>query len=152
MPILGFLKQGMSAKKLALAVSLALIIGIVPLPWVSTLLCTAIALLFRLNLPVIQFVNQIVYPLQIALFVPFLKGGEYLLESPPTNLTIDQITEMIQSDVFAAAKVLWQIMLTATFSWSLLCVPLFFIVYFTLLPILKRYAKRKQMEEPVASN
>jgi uncharacterized protein (DUF2062 family) len=149
LPILGFLKQGISPEKLALALALGFVIGIVPVPWASTLICALIALVFRLNMPVIQFINQIVYPVQIALFFPFLKGGEFILETPPLNIDLDQITALVQSDLLSAFSILWEVMLLATFSWSLLCVPLFFVIYFLALPLLRKYAMKKQWDKSV---
>jgi len=36
----------------------------------------------RLNLPAIQLVNLVVYPLQLALLVPFLRAGAWLSIAP----------------------------------------------------------------------
>ena len=53
-PLLALLKQGMSPNRLALCVALGIVIGNIPILGVSTLICAAIALVFRLNLPAID--------------------------------------------------------------------------------------------------
>jgi uncharacterized protein (DUF2062 family) len=49
-PLLRLLQQGVSAERLALCVAIGVVVGNIPILGTSTLLCAAIALLFRLNL------------------------------------------------------------------------------------------------------
>ncbi|MGD9080043.1 MAG: DUF2062 domain-containing protein, partial [Desulfobacterales bacterium] len=58
------LTGGMSLRKIALCISLGFVLGIFPVLGATSLLCTAAALALRLNLPAIQVVNYMVYPLQ----------------------------------------------------------------------------------------
>jgi len=67
--------QGVSPRKLALTISLGLFIGTIPVLWGSTLICAGLAARLRLNHPAIQSANYLVYPLQIALVVPFYRLG-----------------------------------------------------------------------------
>jgi len=75
-PLNGFLRQGLSAKKLSLCLALGVTIGTFPVLGMTTILCTLAALIFKLNMPVIQFANYLVYPLQIVLLVPFYYLGD----------------------------------------------------------------------------
>ena len=56
-PLLALLRQGISPRRLALCVAIGIVVGNVPILGVSTLLCGALALLFRLNLPAMQLVQ-----------------------------------------------------------------------------------------------
>jgi uncharacterized protein (DUF2062 family) len=73
---------------LSLSIALGAVIGILPVLGSTTLLCAAAAILLRLNLPVIQLSNYLVYPLQIALLIPFVRLGAFLfqVEAPPFSI------------------------------------------------------------------
>ncbi len=73
-----FLRCGLSPRRMALTLALGVTIGILPVVWGATLLCSLAALFFRLNQAGIQAVNYLAYPLQLALFVPFFRMGEKL--------------------------------------------------------------------------
>jgi uncharacterized protein (DUF2062 family) len=53
-PLLKLLSSGLAPSRLALCVAVGIVIGTIPILGVSTILCTLVALLFRLNLPAIQ--------------------------------------------------------------------------------------------------
>ncbi len=80
-----FLRSGLSPRKMALTLALGSVIGILPVLWGATLLCVIAAALFRLNQAGIQAVNYLAYPIQIALFIPFYRLGEWLF---PGSLVI----------------------------------------------------------------
>ena len=71
----GQLRQGADPWRLSLAVVLAVLIGIIPLLGATTVLCILAASVLRLNHAVMQAVNYLVYPLQIALLPVFLRAG-----------------------------------------------------------------------------
>lgn len=71
----GWLRQGISPRRLALTLALGFTIGCVPVLGVPTLLCAALALALGLNLPAIQAANYIAMPFQLALIAPFLRLG-----------------------------------------------------------------------------
>jgi len=54
----------MSPNRLALCVALGIVIGNIPILGVSTLICAAIALVFRLSLAAIQIVQAAMAPIQ----------------------------------------------------------------------------------------
>ncbi len=74
-----WLRQGMSPRRLALTLALGLAIGCIPVVGIPTLVCAALALTLRLNLPAIQAANYAVMPLQLILIVPFIKLGGWLM-------------------------------------------------------------------------
>lgn len=69
---------GLSPDSIALIVTLGLTLGVFPVYGAPTLLCAAVSLLLRLNLPAIQLVNQLTTPLQLAMLFPFLRLGSQL--------------------------------------------------------------------------
>ena len=74
--------EEMSDEELALIVALGFVLGLVPVPVCATLLCALAAVVLRLNGPAIQAVNYVVYPLQLALFAPFMRLGGWLFRAP----------------------------------------------------------------------
>ena len=61
-PLLALLSQGIAPDRLALCVAIGVVVGNIPILGVSTILCGAVALAFRLNLPAIQIVQAAMAP------------------------------------------------------------------------------------------
>src|SRR5580658_2835463 len=76
-----WLLQGISPRRLALTLALGFAVGCIPVVGIPTLVCAALALTLRLNLPAIQAANYVAMPLQLLLIVPFIKLGGWLLSS-----------------------------------------------------------------------
>ncbi len=142
-PLLNFLKQGLSPEKLALCVALGLLLGTFPVLGSTTLLCTAAALAFRLNMPAIQLINYFTYPLQLLLFIPFIRAGEFLFGQPPIPLDLVKIFTMLQTDVVGAINSLWMTNVRAIAAWSLSAPLIAIALYFLLVPIFRRLATEK---------
>jgi uncharacterized protein (DUF2062 family) len=77
----GWLRQGVSPRRLALTLALGFAIGCIPVLGVPTVLCVVLALGLRLNLPAIQAANYLAMPLQLMLIVPFVRLGGWLFGS-----------------------------------------------------------------------
>src|SRR5262245_35096989 len=86
-PIVGQLTQGVTPEKIALTVALGIALGVFPILGSSTVLCVIAGILIRLNQPIIQAVNYLVYPLQLVLLIPFYRAGEHLLGRTPIPLS-----------------------------------------------------------------
>lgn len=74
-PLVPLLLGGASPRRLAWALTAGAVIGLMPLPWGTSLLCLAAALLLRLKPAAVQLANYAVYPLQILLFLPYFHLG-----------------------------------------------------------------------------
>lgn len=82
-----WLRQGMSPRRLALTLALGFAVGCIPVVGVPTLLCAALALGLRLNLPAIQAANYAAMPLQLVLILPFARlGGRLFSAGSPAAL------------------------------------------------------------------
>jgi uncharacterized protein (DUF2062 family) len=141
-PILDLLRQGVTPEKIALSLALGVALGVFPLLGSTTALCALAALVLRLNLPAIQVINYFVYPLQIALLIPFFRLGERLFRAPHLPLSVPQIYAMMHANVWDAIRSLWTTTWHAILVWCLLA-PLFAaVVYAVLLPALRRVLRR----------
>ena len=81
-PLLDLSLRGLSPEAIALSIAVGFSLGLFPLPGCPTLLCALAAVVLRLNAPAVQVVNYLVYPLQLALFAPFMRLGGRLFRFP----------------------------------------------------------------------
>jgi len=139
-PLLALLRQGMSPQRLALCVAIGIVVGNVPILGISTILCTAIALLFRLNLPAIQLVQALMAPSQILLIIPFVRLGERIMHAPPQPLSIKQGLALIAEGAGHAFVVLRDAIVHAGLAWMLVAPLAVFLFYRLLTPLLERAA------------
>ena len=141
-PIKHLLIQGITPEKIALGLALGVVLAVFPVLGSTTLLCTVAALLLDLNLPVLQLLNWFMYPVQLALVVPFMRAGAYLFRTPPLPFSLPQMLMMFRADWSHTLRMLWVSALQATAVW-LLCAPIAIaVLYRTLRPLLSHLAQR----------
>jgi uncharacterized protein (DUF2062 family) len=150
-PILDLLKQGVTPEKLALSLALGAALGVFPALGWTTGLCAIAALALRLNLPAIQIVNYFMYPVQIALLIPFFRLGERLFRAPHLPISVPQMYAMIRVSMWGAIKVLWTTTWHAIIVWMLIAPIFVAAAYGVLAPFLRRVLRRqiKQTAEAV---
>ncbi len=138
LPLLALLRQGITPEKLALSVALGVVLGVFPALGTTTLLCTGAALLLRLNLPAIQLVNYLVYPLQLVLLVPFLQAGSRVMGGSVMRMPIGEILSMLQTQPWALIRMLWVASAGAAAIWLVLSPFAAAAIYLVLVPVLRR--------------
>ena len=117
--VLELLKQGITPHKIALASVLGALLGIAPVMGTTIISCTIAALALRLNLVLIQIVNNLVYPLQLVLIIPFVQVGQRLFSQPPMPLSVSQILTMVKADFWGSMVVLWSYTWHGAVAWLL---------------------------------
>ena len=141
-PVVKILKQGISPEKIALSIAWGVMLGIFPVLGTTTILCTVVAVMLRLNLPIIQLANWLVYPLQIILMIPFLVAGGYLFGSEPFMQDAGELIVLFKSDWFNAFYFLWEVLVQAVLVWLILTPVAIMLIYRILKSVLKsRYIK-----------
>lgn len=140
-PFVELLKQGVSPEKIALTIAIGVSLGVIPIIGSTTTLCTLAALALRLNLPAILLVNGIVYPLQLALLIPFLRAGAWLFRVEGPKLTVGQIFTMIRASIPHTIATLWTATMHALVVWLIAGCIVSALTYVILLAILKRFWK-----------
>ncbi|MCZ6580295.1 MAG: DUF2062 domain-containing protein [Nitrospirae bacterium] len=138
-PVTGLLKQGLSPPKLAMVIALGITLSVFPVIGTTTGLCAVVALLFRLNLPAIQVANYAAFPLQIMLFFPFLEIGEAVSGNSLGTISEDTLVSAFNAGFIEAIQELSGYLLLACLGWAIAAVPLFFVVYFIMKPLLQKY-------------
>lgn len=139
-PLLALLRQGIAPDRLALCVALGVVVGNIPILGVSTILCTVIALVFRLNLPAIQLVQAVMAPSQVLLIIPFVRLGEWLLRVPPQPLSIKEGLDLLARGAGHAIVVLWDAILHAGLAWIVVAPFAVYSFYKLLTPVFARAA------------
>lgn len=96
--IVSQLKQGTAPEKIALSITLGMVIGIFPILGATTIMCSLMAWRLKLNQPLIQLTNYLMSPLHLLLLLPFYRAGETLFAQP--HVPIFSITQLM--DRFSA--------------------------------------------------
>jgi uncharacterized protein (DUF2062 family) len=135
-PVLEFLRQGLTPEKLSITIVLGITLGVAPVLGSTALLCTLVAVAFRLNLAAIQLVNWLVYPFQLALVIPFYRLGGWMFKTPPSELSVVHILTLIRTNPFHAVATLWTVTLHALAAWLLLGSVTTGLLYVLLVPVL----------------
>ncbi|HSN17406.1 MAG TPA: DUF2062 domain-containing protein [Gammaproteobacteria bacterium] len=141
--VLELLKQGITPHKIALAVVLGALLGMAPVLGSTIISCTVAALALRLNLVLIQLVNNLVYPLQLLLLIPFVQAGQRLFGQPPMPLSAGQIVDMVRHDFWGSLLGLAGYVWHGTVAWLLFCALIGPLSYWLLLFPLKRALRRQ---------
>jgi len=75
LPILALLRMGATPRSLAWSIAAGVLIGINPVIGSTTVLCLAAAFSLRLNVVASQIANHAMFPLELALVIPFIRLG-----------------------------------------------------------------------------
>jgi hypothetical protein len=145
-PIVDLLRQGVTPEKMALSLALGVALGVFPMLGTTTALCALVAFIWRLNLPAIQIVNYFVYPLQIALLLPFFRLGEKLFGAPHLPLSASQILATVHASFWDATRFLWTTIWHAALAWCLIAPVFVGLAYVLLVPLLQRAVRRTPKE------
>jgi len=141
-PLLLLLRQGISPSRLSLCVAIGIVIGNIPILGVSTIICTFIALIFRLNLPAMQLVQGAMAPTQVLLIIPFVRAGEWLLGAPPQALSIKSGLALMAQGFWYAAVVLRDAIFHGFFAWLLMAPFCIYLLHRLLTPLFERAVLR----------
>ena len=131
-----WLSQGISPRRLALTLALGFAIGCIPVVGVPTVLCATVALALRLNLPAIQAANYAAMPLQLALIVPFMRLGSWLLSAEPARFLAPRSVIHLPSLEIAAR--MGSLAGQAMLAWLLVAIPAVALMTATFTLMLRR--------------
>ncbi len=135
--LLNLLRQGVTAEKLAFSIALGAALSCFPIFGTTTILCTIVALAFRLNLPAIQVGNYLALPLQLALFVPFLRLGERLTHAPRMSLAPEQLLAMAKTSPDQTMHMLLAGQWHSILAWLIVAPVMALLFYLLLRPLMK---------------
>ena len=153
LPILALLRRGASPQKLAWSLAVGALIGINPILGTTTILCLALAFVFRLNIVASQITNHLAYPLQLILVIPFIRLGSRLFHTAPMPLSAKELIHAARETPLALVRQLWLWESHALVVWLALAAVLTPALALILTPILRRLLSRVQHHEyPLIEN
>ena len=138
------LTQGVTPQKISLTIALGITLAMFPILGSTTLLCAVVAFRLKLNQPVIQLVNWLAYPLQLALLLPFVRIGEWLLRAPRVSFSIPELFRKFHESPANFFREFGMTGLHGIIAWLLIAPVLAALIYFALLPPLKKLAAIKK--------
>lgn len=134
--VAGWLRQGISPRRLALTLALGFTIGCVPVVGIPTLVCVVLALALRLNLPAIQAANYVALPFQLLLIAPFLRLGAHFsgFGVSPVSSTGSLLKLPLLQIAFHMGGMAGQALL----GWLVVAIPAAALLTASLTPVLRR--------------
>ncbi len=138
------LLQGIAPEKIALTIALGIVLGVTPVLGATMLLCTVAAMALGLNLPAIQLVNGVAYPLQFLLLIPFYRLGAWMFGADASTISLDGVALLIRAGVGHAITTLWVVTMHALVAWLALGAVTSAILYAALVPMVRLLWKRVQ--------
>jgi uncharacterized protein (DUF2062 family) len=149
-PLIDLLRVGCSPRKLAWSLAAGIVIGINPLLGSTTLVALFFAYLLRLNLVASQIANHLVYPLQLLLFLFFIKTGDLLFHTGRLPLEGHALFHAARVHPWATTRQLWTWEWHALIVWAVFAAILCPILAAIFTPILTRLHARLH-RDPVAA-
>lgn len=131
-----WLSQGISPERLALTLALGFAVGCIPVIGIPTFLCAVLAMALRLNLPAIQAANYAVMPLQLALVVPFVRVGGWVVAAGRAHALPARLLMHMPSLGFAAQ--ISGLAVQALLAWLLAAIPAVAVLTAALTLMLRR--------------
>ena len=137
-------QQGLSPKSMALSITISLIVTAFPVFGLSTIVLTALALRFKLNLALTLTLSYLIEPLKLLLIIPFINLGAFIIDSNPTFTSINAIQNVIETEVFMDIITLLYLDISfGILGWFVTVIPLSFIFYRSLKWLLLKQQNNK---------
>ena len=147
LPILALLRMGATPRSLAWSIAVGLLIGINPIVGTTTLFCLAAALSFRLNVVASQIANHAMFPLELALVIPFIKLGSRVFHTAAMPLSPHMFLQAARTAPIALTRQVWLWEWHALMLWAAISVVAVPLIALALIPLLERMLARIQRHQ-----
>lgn len=136
--------MGASPEKLAWSIAVGILIGINPILGSTTLICLAVASVFRLNLAASQLANHLLYPLELVLVIPFIHVASRIFHTEPIPLSASELIRAAREHPLELTRQLWRWEWHAFLLWSVIAAIAIPIIALALTPLLRKLLARVQ--------
>jgi len=147
LPILALLRMGATPRSLAWSIAAGLLIGINPLVGTTTLLCLGAAFSFRLNLVASQIANHAMFPVELALVIPFIRLGSRVFHTPEMPLSPRVFLHAARTAPWPLTRQVWLWEWHALVLWAAISAIAAPLIALALTPVLRRLLARVQRHE-----
>jgi hypothetical protein len=134
-------KRGLAPRELAECLVLGVALGVTPLYGISTPALTLAAHIRRLNFPAIQAINWLMAGPQLALWLPFMRLGEWLCGSEPLAVAPRHLAQRLCRDFPLFVSQFSLAVVHAGIGWIVIGLPLVWGFYALLAAAANRYFK-----------
>jgi uncharacterized protein (DUF2062 family) len=142
-PVLNQLTQGVTPDRIAATLAVGTVCSLLPFLGFTTLLNLGVGLALRMNQPILQALNQLLGPLQLALILGYVRAGEWLWGHSDSGFTVREMIRQFGELSFLdfLGQFGWAGVHAFT-AWALTSPVLAVTIYFTFRPLLRRAAAR----------
>lgn len=142
-PVLNQLTQGVTPDRIAATLATGTVCSLLPFLGFTTLLNFGVGLALRMNQPILQALNQLLGPLQLALILVYVRGGELLWGHAGEGFTVGEMIREFRDRSFLEflQQFGWAGIHAAT-AWALTSPLIAAVLYFASRPLLRRAAAR----------
>ena len=134
-------KQGLTAKQLALSITVSIVVSLFPIFGISTIILAALAIKFKLNLPIMIALSYIAEPIKAILFIPYINIGGAIFGVEHTLLTFEAIKASYDISFWDTIEALSFELLCGFAGWAITTIPAAILFYFLLKELLKLFIK-----------
>jgi len=132
-PLKAILQSGATPEGLALSLAFGVTGGVFPVPATTTVICIAFAFLFKLNVAMVQLVNLLMTPVNLATFLTFIRCGEALFGAQPVALSLEPFKEA----PLRALGDFWVSLCYGVVAWAIFTPPATFALYQMFKPVMR---------------
>ena len=151
-PVVAQLTQGITPEKIALTISVGGACALFPIFGTTTLLCFLVGLVLGLNQPVIQLLNQALWPVHVPVVLWLVRLGEIIFGVPHQRFRPREMYHMFWHDTALFFAKFGAIVLHAVVAWALLTPFFILLCYYLLLPLMRaidRIHREQKAKQPV---
>lgn len=142
LPILALLRMGATPRRLAWSIAAGALIGINPVIGSTTLLCLAVTFRFRLNVVATQIANHAMFPLELALVVPFIRLGSRVFHTAAMPLAPRVFLQAARTAPLTLTRDLWMWVWHAFVLWAAIALVAAPLLAMAITPLLRRVHER----------
>jgi uncharacterized protein (DUF2062 family) len=142
-PLVAQLTQGITPEKLALTLAVGGACALFPILGTTTILCLVVAIVLRLNQPIIQLLNQAFWPLHVPAIFGCVRLGETLYGVPHVSFNLRRMHTLFWHEPARFFHDYGTPALYAITAWAMLAPVFVVIVYYAMLPLMRGVARIK---------
>jgi uncharacterized protein (DUF2062 family) len=146
-PIVAQLTQGITPEKIALTLAVGSAFALFPVLGTTTLLCFLVAIALRLNQPIVQLINQALWPVHIPVIFGCVRLGEAIFGAPRARLSIRHMHDLLWSDPRLFLHQFGLTVLYAMVAWAVLAPFYITAVYYIARPLMREITFLKHKAE-----
>jgi len=143
-PIKHQLTQGVTPRRVTFTLGVGTVCSVLPFLGFTTVLNLLVGLVLRLNQPILQVLNQLLSPVQLALILVYVRIGEFIWGATGAPFSVvEMVTSFARLSLIEFLQTFGWAGIHAFTAWALTAPIVFGLVYFPLRPVIDRLAQLK---------